>query len=344
MKKYRIGLICVMIAASGCFRQAVVLRDPLPDIVWPKHPEIARVRFVNSISMSNDFNIEEGTFKKIFRFLSGSREKDGISSPYGIESDMSGRLFVVDSMKRCVHVFEKVNGVYYTFPNEGISFVSPIDIAIDGRGYIYVTDSTDAVVRIFKDNGKKYVRSLGDGVLKRPTGIAINHNTEELLVVDTGGAVVVRYNLTDYQLKGVIGGKGKEFGRFHSPTNISVSRDGYIFISDSLNSRVQVFTPDGKFIQSIGKPGDSPGYFSRPRGIAVDSDMNIYVVDALFDNIQVFDKDGRLLMSFGAPGKNYGEFWLPSGIFIDQNDYIYISDTYNNRVQIFQYLKLEEHN
>ena len=344
MRKYRVGLICVMIVASGCFRQAVTERDPLPDIVWPKHPEIARVRFVNSISRSNDLNIEEGAFKKFFRFLSGSREEDGISSPYGLETDVAGRLFVVDRMKKCVHVFDKEKGIYYAFPEKEISLTSPIDIAIDERGYIYVSDSADAVVRVFKDRGKQYVRSLGGGFLKRPTGIAINSKTEELLVVDTVWAVVVRYNLKDFQQKGVIGEKGKESGMFHSPTNISVSRDGYIFVSDSLNFRVQVFTPDGKFIHSIGKPGDSPGYFSRPRGIAVDSDMNIYVVDALFDNIQVFDKDGRLLMSFGVPGKKYGEFWLPSGIFIDQNDYIYISDTYNNRVQIFQYLKLEEHN
>ena len=128
-----------------------------------------------------------------------------------------------------------------------------------------------------------------------------------------------------------------KFGTF--PTDIFVSQDGRIFVSDSLNFRVQIFTPDGKFLNTFGIAGTGPGFFSRPKGIAVDSEGNIYVVDALFDNVQIFDERGNLLMDFGSIGENYGEFWLPSGIFIDDNDMIYVSDTYNKRVQIFRYLK-----
>lgn len=332
-------LLTIIFSAEGCFRQAVEVREPLPDIIWPKPPEIPRIRFVNSITKPEDFNIREGAFKRFIRFLSGSKEEDGISSPYGLETDIEGRLFVVDGMKSYVHVFDKDKSGYYTFPKKETSFVSPIDIAIDARGYIYISDSKDAVVKIFKDNGKEYIGEIGREFLQRPTGIAVNEKTNELLVVDTLNSVIIRYNLKDYKLKGIIGKKGKDKEMFNSPTNISVSRDGYIFISDSLNFRVQVFTPEGEFFNSFGKIGDSPGYFSRPRGVAVDSDGNIYVVDALFDNIQIFDKEGRLLMAFGGPGHKYGELWLPSGIFIDKNDYIYISDTYNKRVQVFKYMK-----
>jgi len=335
-------LLTFVFTTAGCFRQVVEVRAPLHDIIWPRPPEIPRIRFVNSITKPEDLNIKEGVFKSFIKFLSGSREEDRISSPYGIETDIEGRLFVVDNMKRCVHVFDKDKGSYYTFPKKETSFVSPIDIAIDSRGYIYVSDSKDAVVKIFKDNGKKYIGEIGRGSLQRPTGIAVNEKTDELLVVDTLSSVVIRYDLKDYKLKGIIGKKGKDKEMFNSPTNISVSRDGNILVSDSLNFRVQALTPEGEFSNSFGKPGDSPGYFSRPRGVATDSDGNIYVVDALFDNIQIFDKEGRLLMAFGGPGHEYGEFWLPSGIFIDKNDYIYVSDTYNKRVQVFKYLKGED--
>jgi len=334
-----IFLIFLIFTIFGCFRQAVEVREPLPDIIWPLPPEIPRIRFVNSITKPEDLNIREGAFKSFIKFLSGSGEEGGISSPYGVETDIEGRLFVVDGMKRCVHVFDKDKGDYYIFPKKETSFVSPIDIAVDARDYIYVSDSKEAVVKIFNDKGRKYIGEIGRGSLRRPTGIAVNEKTNELLVVDTFSSVIIRYDLKDYNQKGIIGRKGKDKEMFNSPTNISVSGDGYIFVSDSLNFRVQVLTPDGEFFNSFGRPGDSPGFFSRPRGVAIDSDGNIYVVDALFDNVQIFDRKGMLLMAFGGPGHNYGELWLPSGIFIDKNDYIYVSDTYNKRVQVFKYMK-----
>jgi len=86
--KYFISIIFIIFITVGCFRQAVEVREPLPDIIWPKPPEIPRIRFVNSITKPEDFNIREGAFKRFIRFLSGSKEEDGISSPYGLETDI----------------------------------------------------------------------------------------------------------------------------------------------------------------------------------------------------------------------------------------------------------------
>jgi DNA-binding beta-propeller fold protein YncE len=207
------------------------------------------------------------------------------------------------------------------------------------RGNIFVTDSKQGVVKIFKNAGKNYGGEIGKGILGRPTGIAVNEKTSELLVVDTLNAYIFRFDLADRKLKGKFGGSGKAEGALNFPTHICVNSDGIIFASDSLNFRIQAFTPEGKFLRSFGSIGTSPGHFSRPKGVAVDSDGNIYVVDGLFDNVQIFDRESRLLMAFGRPGTGYGEFWLPTGIFIDSNDRIYVSDSYNKRVQIFQYLK-----
>ncbi|MEF9475507.1 MAG: 6-bladed beta-propeller [Candidatus Mariimomonas ferrooxydans] len=325
----------------GCLKQAVEVREPLPDIIWPKPPEVPRIRFVNSISRPADLKIKKGILKRFLVFLKGSEERS-IVMPYGIETDADGRLFSVDTFNRYIHVFDKGEGTYYTFPRKETTFVSPIDIAIDKKGNIFVSDSKEAVVKVFKEHGKKYVREIGRGVLKRPTGIAVNGKKDELFVVDTLNSEIVIYNLDTYRVKEIVGRHGSSAGMFHYPTNIFVSRDGLIFVSDSLNYRIQIFTPEWEFLNAFGKPGDGPGYFARPRGVAVDSDGNIYVVDALFDNVQVFDKEGKLLMDFGRPGHGYGEFWLPSGIFIDSNDRIYVSDSFNKRVQVFQYMKGDE--
>jgi DNA-binding beta-propeller fold protein YncE len=290
--------------------------------------------------MPQDLNIVPGVWGRIFGVLKGGRNTR-IIRPYGLEMDSQGRLFVVDTFLRLVHVFYPQKSVYYTFPKGRNGFISPIDVALDRKGLIYVSDSEGQVVKIFKDNGKTFVRNIGQGILERPTGLAVNEKTNELLVLDTVLSSIFRYDLSDYHVKGVIGKIGKGKDAFLYPTNIFVSKEGNIYVSDSMNFRIKVLSPEGKLLHVFGQSGDSPGYFSSPKGVAVDSEGHIYVVDGMFDNIQIFDREGRLLMAFGSPGSNPGEFWLPSGIFIDGKDRIYVADSYNQRIQVFHYIKEE---
>jgi DNA-binding beta-propeller fold protein YncE len=335
-------VLAIFLSVNACVKRVADEREPLPEIVWPKAPEIPRIRFVTSISRPEDLQIRRGAFKRFFDYLLGETKRS-IGTPYGVEVDAAGRIYVVDTLLGIVHVFDVQAKKYHTFPTKSVTLLSPIDIAIDNQtGLIYVTDSKAGVVKLFGEAGKKHVGEIGKGIFERPTGIAINEKISELLVVDTQAARIVRYDLKDHNYKGLIGGGGAKAGSFHYPTNIYVARDGGFFISDSLNYRIQIFSPEGEFLNSFGSAGDGPGYFSRPRGVAVDSDDNIYVVDGLFDNVQMFDKEGRLLMAFGNSGRGYGEFWLPNGIFVDGKDIIYVSDSYNKRVQIFQYLKRED--
>lgn len=343
MKKIIVYIIVfiVFLSMPGCFKQVVETQRSLPDIIWPKPPAIPRIRLVNAVSGPEDLRIRGGIFKNILRFLKGETYRP-IVNPYGITTNDEGAIFVVDNYSRIVHVMDPRNNQYYSFPDGETILVSPIDVAIDGAGTIYVSDSKEAVIKIFSDNGKKYAGEIGREFLNRPTGLAVNRKTGELLVVDTMNAEIVRYDTTTRKVLGILGREGSTRGLFHYPTHIAVTPDGLILVSDSLNFRIQVLSPDGTFIRTFGEVGDSPGFFARPKGVAVDSDGNIYVVDALFDNVQIFDSNGNLLINFGSPGNSYGEFWLPSGIYIDEHDTIYVSDSYNHRVQIFQYMKGEE--
>lgn len=334
-------VILSILSNTGCFQEIVETREPLPDIIWPRPPEIARIRFVNSISKPEHVGIRDRLSSRLLSFLKGKIEPS-IVHPYGITTDVEGRLYVVDTFSKHIHVFDSKNNVYYFFPDKATEFLSPIDIAIDRYGNIYVSDSIEGVVKVFRDNGKEYIRDIGKGLLNRPTGLAYHGKSEELLVVDTKNSEIVRYDINKLRVKGIVGREGTANGSFHNPTNIFVARNGKIFVTDSLNFRIQIFDQDWNFLRSFGKAGDSPGFFARPRGVAVDSEGNIYVVDALFDNVQIFNEKGKLLMDFGSPGNGYGEFWLPSGIFIDANDMIYVSDSYNKRVQVFEYLRKDK--
>jgi DNA-binding beta-propeller fold protein YncE len=331
--------VSIFAGPTGCVQTIDKRKEPFPEILWPEPPEKPRIKFVGAVSEPADLEIGSGWFSKFLSYLVGKSEMSMVA-PYGVETDGSGRLYVVDTFLRTVHVFDGKGKKYYTFPAEKANLVSPIDIAVDhAGGRIYVSDSKQGVLKIFEDGGKKFVGEVGQGLLERPTGIAINEKRSELLVVDTARAYIFRYDLQEQQFKAKFGGNGTADGKLHYPTNICVAGDGIILVSDSLNFRIQTFTPEGRFVGKFGSVGDGPGYFSRPRGVATDSDGNIYVVDGLFDNIQIFDKEFRLLMALGGPGHGYGEFWLPSGIYIDKNDMIYVSDSLNKRVQIFQYLK-----
>lgn len=309
-----------------------------PEVFWPPPPEVKRIEFVRAVSTPADVNIRPGIWKRFVSYIAG-RGAASLVSPYGIATDARGRLYVVDTYLKRIHVFDAAGNRYYSFPKDSLMLASPIGIAVDTAGYIYVTDSKKGVVCIFKDGGKKFLTAFGDGIFKRPTGIAINSKSAELLVVDTLQSRAFRFDLSDRRLKGSFGMDGVAEGMFHYPTNICTTRTGDIIVSDALNFRVQVFSSEGRFLFTIGRMGNMPGAFSRPKGVASDSDGHIYVVDALFDNIQVFDRMGRVLMAFGDHGTGFGSFWLPTGLYIDDNDLIYVSDSSNRRVQIFRYLK-----
>jgi DNA-binding beta-propeller fold protein YncE len=327
----------VCMGVSGCARHADV-SGVRPDIFWPNPPEVKRIAFVKTVSKPEDLNIRPGFLKRVVNYIVG-RGAASMVSPYGIATDAQGRLYVVDTFLKRIHVFDAAGNQYFFFPADRTMLASPVGIAIDKDGVIYITDSKKGAVFIFKDNGKTFLSTIGGGIFKRPTGIAVNPKTSELLVIDTLQSRVFRFDLSNRSPKGSFGTDGATNGLFHYPTNIFVTLTGDIIVSDALNFRVQVFSPEGRFRFTFGRMGDVPGTFSRPKGVAADSDGNIYVVDALFDNIQVFDKKGRLLMAFGKHGTGYGEFWLPTGIYIDNNDLIYVSDSSNRRVQIFKYLK-----
>lgn len=331
--------VIALCICNGCIGRADHVVRVRPELVWPKAPEQPRIRFVMAVEKPEDLQIRPGMWRRFFDYLSG-RSTVAMVTPYGVESDSGGRLYVVDTYLKAVHVFDPAENSHYLFPARDNVFVSPIDIAVDPAGRtLFVSDSKLAVVKIFSNGGRKLVGEIGRGVLERPTGIAIHPGNDELLVVDTLAANIVRFGLHDHAFKGIFGSTGSGQGRLHYPTNIFVAADGAILVSDSLNFRVQLFSARGEFLKEFGSLGDNPGYFSRPKGVAADSDGHIYVVDNLFDNVQIFDRVGRLLLAFGEHGSDAGQFWLPSGIFIDARDRIYVSDAYNKRIQIFQYFK-----
>jgi len=332
-------VIGVVLVAACSEPGPPVSAGPQPELVWPAPPLTPRIRFVRTISRPEDVGIKAGWLESVFSFIKGAPERF-ISSPYGIRKDANDRIYVVDTLHKAVLVLDPAASGHYWFPEDPLEgFENPIDIALGSDDRVYVSDSQANVVHVFGKRGKKYLGHFGSDVLQRPTGLALEKTTGNLLVVDTLASQIVVFDTATLKAKKFVGREGTARDAFHYPTNVAIAPDGRIYVTDSLNFRVQVLGPDFTFLSAFGQVGDSPGDFARPKGVAVDSEGHVYVVDALFDNVQIFDRQGRLLLAFGSPGAAPGQFWLPNEILIDAEDRIYVSDAYNQRIQVFQYLR-----
>ena len=113
---------------------------------------------------------------------------------------------------------------------------------------------------------------------------------------------------------------------FDSPTGVAVASNGDIYISEghgetrANNSRIMVFTKDGKFIKTFGTRGTGDGQLRSPHALAFDSQDHLYVADRGNSRVVIFDKDGTFL----AAWKQFGR---PSGLAIDNNDMLYVVDS-----------------
>ena len=69
---------------------------------------------------------------------------------------------------------------------------------------------------------------------------------------------------------------------------MAVDEQGFIFVADSGNNRIQIFNPDGTFLRAFGRWGQNDGEFKGLEGIAVNSRGNILVADRENHRIQIF--------------------------------------------------------
>lgn len=305
---------------------------------WPAPPPNARLAFVSQFRSEKDFAHAKRTlWEKVKRLLVGHQEEWALSSPYGLDV-WQNRLYVADAQAHTVWVADFGGETFSPFvrSREEAPLLSPIGVAVEEDGRVFVSDTSRNSVLVFSPKGKP-LAVLGEKRFGRPTGLAVDRPRHRLYVVDTARNEVVVFSTASLKEVRRFGRPGTGPGEFNLPVHVSV-RAGLVYLVDTLNFRVQIFGPDGDFVGQFGQMGDGPGDLPRPKGVGVDSEGNVYVADALFDNVQVFDRLGRLLMSFGGLGEKAGQFWLPVGLAVDERNRVYVVDSANRRVQVFQYL------
>ncbi|MEE9230559.1 MAG: 6-bladed beta-propeller [Acidobacteriota bacterium] len=308
--------------------------QPALPLVWPEPPAQPRIRFLESITTPPG----AGARKTYLRRLAGAffgRSVDRLIRPVGL-AGRDGMLLLADAGGQTVYLFNlATNSSQKITSAAGAQLVSPIGVAL-GDNRIYVSDSHLGRVLLYDLRGR-FLGSMGERELERPTGLAVDRRAGRLYVADTTAHRIAVYDM-EGQLQRFIGARGTGDGEFNFPTYVLVDEEGFLHVVDSLNYRIQTFDRSGRFASKFGHQGDGSGHFASPKGISMDSQGHLYVVDALFDTVQVFDQRGALLLTFGERGGGAGQFWLPTGLHIDDKDRIYVADSFNQRIQVFQFL------
>lgn len=334
-----LGLTAIFAGALACVSGAPSpprWNDPEVYRVWPASPERPRIQYLGHLRIPADLGRKSGLFERLKSALFGS-DPQGLLKPIAVAKNKVGVLVVSDPSIPAVHLFDLDRREYRLLAGDAASLLrSPIGVAIDDSGRVYVADSIRGRVFGF-DQGGDLVAEFGGGELTRPTGVALDPTQEKLYVVDTVACTVFVFDRSGSKI-GQFGRRGGDLGELNSPTFIAVSPDGTINVADSLNFRIQRFRPNGTPIAAFGLPGDRAGHFARPKGVATDSDGRLYIVDAAFENVQIFDPDGTLLLQFGGTGIGPGEFSLPAGAFMDSSDTLWVADSFNRRIQVFRLL------
>jgi uncharacterized protein (TIGR03663 family) len=139
-----------------------------------------------------------------------------------------------------------------------------------------------------------------------------------------------------------VGAIGPGEGQFLDPRGVAVDKEGFMYVADAGNQRVQVFDGSGGFVRAWGGEGEGAGQFKEPWGIAVGPDGDVYVADTWNHRVQVFDRQGSLLRTWGGYGNTDGAasgaeglFWGPRALALDAAGDLYVADTGNKRVQKF---------
>src|SRR5579859_6801824 len=325
-------------------------------LVWPSPPNVARIRWMNYFAGAKiDYTHADNAKAKaswMDRLAGGQSDAEKINTktypfqmigPYGIAIDSKGLVYVADQRVGAIFIFNMETRDTQLIRNGYEAHFGWINgLAIDDDDRLFVSDGKMHRVMIF--NAKHEVENQITEGLADPVGLAIDATNRFLYVVDTQQDQVIVYDADSLKLLRRIGTGGKNHflttpGDFGAPQCVAVDKDGNVYVTDTLNNRVEIFDADGNFISQLGKAGDGPGYFSRPKGIAVDSDGHIWVADAMQDRLQVFNREGRLLTAIGQQHSELpGQFKALVGVAVDKNNWVFTTEQEPGRLQVFLYV------
>ncbi len=254
-------------------------------------------------------------------------------------------------------------------PGQGYDWpTSEHGVLVDHKDNVWLagTGAKDNMLLKFTHDGK-FVRQFGKpgqnkgsadtNNLGGPANLAVDPDTNELFVADgyVNKRVVVldAETLTFKRLWGAYGNKPDDANlgpfnpdappaqQFRLPHNIAISRDGFVYVADRPNNRIQVFRKDGTYVKEafISRRTLLVGAAS---GFALSRDpqqRHLFMIDGANHHVWILERESlKVLARFGQQGLWGGYLNVPHAIAVDSRNNIYVGENFDaRRFQRFLY-------
>ncbi len=221
------------------------------------------------------------------------------------------------------------------WPDSPYKFKFPAGIATDKEGNLYVADWGNKRIQIISSNGDILKQLDTPDCL--PTAVTISNGGD---IYIGNNFEIIKYSSTgEFMTKW--GSTGTGDGQFKSGDGSGISdmvidKNGYLYVADRFNHRIQKFNLNGDFITKWGSQGSADGQFDEPYSIATDSDGNVYISDGKNHRIQKFTSNGVFISKWGKHGySGEGEFAWDTRLSTDSDNYVYVVDRGTSLIQKF---------
>ncbi|HDQ71708.1 MAG TPA: hypothetical protein ENN19_06380, partial [Chloroflexi bacterium] len=228
----------------------------------------------------------------------------------------------------------------------------PNGLFIDAGDHLYVAEQLGARMLKYRTSDGANLLSIGAAGFQNRGAYTFNHPRD--VAVDGGGNIWTadQHRVAQYDAGGNF---LQEFppddpwnagddAHFDTPRGIAFDSSGRMYVSDSNNHRIQVYTfdVDGTPVYSTsigvtGQPGDDDAHFNRPAQIVINSSDRLFVADVNNHRVQrCYYNDGWTCYTIhgtGSAGDGSDELNLAYGLGINDAGEIYIADGANGRVK-----------
>ena len=246
-------------------------------------------------------------------------------NPSAVAIDSHDRVYVFQRRGPPILVFDREGKLLAEWPRRDGELEDAHHIYIGPDDGVYLTDRDSHQVLKYTLTGEMLM-ALGnrhqaalEAPFNHPSDIAIGPTGNIYVSDGYGNSCVHRFTASGEYISS-FGTRGNGPGQFRVPHSIRVTKDGRVLVCDRENNRVQVFGPDGEYL-------DQWTDFKCPMGIHIDANQIVYVTDQV-PRLSVLNLEGELL----ARGRT---FEFGHNVYTDSQGDIYAVDTANQHVQKF---------
>jgi tripartite motif-containing protein 2/3/tripartite motif-containing protein 71 len=238
---------CVTVFDSSykCLRTFGNVRSDENRLIKPKGVAISsdNIMFVTSNHCVKKFTLEGRFIASVGSQGSGTLQ---FNIPCAIAyNPTSNRVYVCDTHNSRIAILNHDLTFHDSFGSKGMEITQlhrPEGIAVDNKGNVFVADYSNHRIQIYDESGH-YLSSITGTIpgqnLHGPHSVSVGpddcvyvveHDANRVSVFDDSGTYIKSF-----------GKAGKKDGEFNKPYAVTVVNDGYVYVSDTGNRRVQVF-------------------------------------------------------------------------------------------------------